>query len=524
MIIGRIFKLDHITQQGQGLTPTLLQVYNPSHLQDQPQLITRKHPVEQSIYHPTPARYVHLTSYPTSTISIETAHLRTIIIRSASTQHPLSTVSPDSNPTIVVLQTERDSSVKTPFNRILPSISFSHRTIGGGNICGSASRVNEFNGLLWTDHSAVNGVERYAQTLDDTLQTECVVLRFVIGALRRMRTNMSADRPLSSFFPDGTSWTICLRPLPLESVNQHFLVEGGPSKNDSSSDRRDLGYSINNSGSDHERTLEPQRAFCPLGSRWDSPITLHQSPSNNPCNGDTPAGSPPPKKAKTVPSAGKVLCWRHVKTDNTMLGQMSRDTEPAIRQVFVAPRNSPVDFRLKLYQLKKLSTHKIPRKAIRFYICSLSASIVVYKMDEVLDGSYGVACDEARFLLFCGGCRRTSSVLVSGRCEDFSADLVNAKLMEGGARNAGDVDESDDDLLGAATPRMASLRWFTGSSRWRASRMSFHTNAPLTTGEQIHQDVKVMEERYQGVWDSHMMTDYCLNLSRDLPEYTYNRK
>ncbi|UYV78908.1 hypothetical protein LAZ67_17000237 [Cordylochernes scorpioides] len=43
-------------------------------------------------------------------------------------------------------------------------------------------------------------------------------------------------------------------------------------------------------------------------------------------------------------------------------------------------------------------------------------------------------------------------------------------------------------------------------------------------GERFHQDMKVMEERYQGVWDCHMMADYCWNLPRDLPEYTYKRK
>ncbi|UYV77462.1 hypothetical protein LAZ67_15001094 [Cordylochernes scorpioides] len=43
-------------------------------------------------------------------------------------------------------------------------------------------------------------------------------------------------------------------------------------------------------------------------------------------------------------------------------------------------------------------------------------------------------------------------------------------------------------------------------------------------GERFHQDMKVMEERYQGVWDCHMMADYCWNLLRDLPEYTYKRK
>ena len=28
-------------------------------------------------------------------------------------------------------------------------------------------------------------------------------------------------------------------------------------------------------------------------------------------------------------------------------------------------------------------------------------------------------------------------------------------------------------------------------------------------GEQFHQDIKIMEERYQGRWDAHMMSDYC---------------
>ncbi|UYV73884.1 hypothetical protein LAZ67_11001261 [Cordylochernes scorpioides] len=43
-------------------------------------------------------------------------------------------------------------------------------------------------------------------------------------------------------------------------------------------------------------------------------------------------------------------------------------------------------------------------------------------------------------------------------------------------------------------------------------------------GERFHQDMDVMEKRYQGVWDCHMMADYCWNLSRDLPEHTYKRK
>ncbi|GFW99262.1 hypothetical protein TNCV_3980871 [Trichonephila clavipes] len=36
------------------------------------------------------------------------------------------------------------------------------------------------NGRLAFDHSAVNGVEWYAQTLNDALQTQCAVLRYVL--------------------------------------------------------------------------------------------------------------------------------------------------------------------------------------------------------------------------------------------------------------------------------------------------------------------------------------------------------
>ena len=33
--------------------------------------------------------------------------------------------------------------------------------------------------------------------------------------------------------------------------------------------------------------------------------------------------------------------------------------------------------------------------------------------------------------------------------------------------------------------------------------------------ERFHQNNKVMEERYQGRWDAHMMVDYCCNLQSD---------
>ncbi|GFY10777.1 hypothetical protein TNCV_1123001 [Trichonephila clavipes] len=63
---------------------------------------------------------------------------------------------------------------------ILPPISFFHRTIGGGDVCGSASSVDQAMDVLRTDHSAVNGVEWYAQTLNDELQTQCAVFQFVM--------------------------------------------------------------------------------------------------------------------------------------------------------------------------------------------------------------------------------------------------------------------------------------------------------------------------------------------------------
>ena len=43
-------------------------------------------------------------------------------------------------------------------------------------------------------------------------------------------------------------------------------------------------------------------------------------------------------------------------------------------------------------------------------------------------------------------------------------------------------------------------------------------------GEIFHQDIKLMEERYQGRWDIKMMSDYCWNLNRDAPDSQHSRK
>ena len=43
-------------------------------------------------------------------------------------------------------------------------------------------------------------------------------------------------------------------------------------------------------------------------------------------------------------------------------------------------------------------------------------------------------------------------------------------------------------------------------------------------GKRFHQDINVMEERYQGRCGTHMMADYCCNLQRYRPLASHTRK
>ena len=43
-------------------------------------------------------------------------------------------------------------------------------------------------------------------------------------------------------------------------------------------------------------------------------------------------------------------------------------------------------------------------------------------------------------------------------------------------------------------------------------------------GERFHQDIRVMEERYQGRWDMHLMADYCWSLQRVCPDAPHTRQ
>ena len=43
-------------------------------------------------------------------------------------------------------------------------------------------------------------------------------------------------------------------------------------------------------------------------------------------------------------------------------------------------------------------------------------------------------------------------------------------------------------------------------------------------GERFHQDIKIIEERYQDRWNANMMADYCWNLQRDNVNTSHSRK
>ncbi|KAF9239590.1 NADPH-dependent glutamate synthase [Melanogaster broomeanus] len=87
----------------------------------------------------------------------------------------------------------------------------------------------------------------------------------------------------------------------------------------------------------------------------------------------------------------RVLGWREVPTDGTILGPAASSKEPAIYQPFVVLRehygdgttcqNGPFDakpFERQVYVLRKHATHTITL-AKAFYVCSLSSKNIVYK-------------------------------------------------------------------------------------------------------------------------------------------------
>jgi len=43
-------------------------------------------------------------------------------------------------------------------------------------------------------------------------------------------------------------------------------------------------------------------------------------------------------------------------------------------------------------------------------------------------------------------------------------------------------------------------------------------------GERFHQDISLMEKRYEGKWNCAILTDYCWTLARDVPTMKYKRQ
>eukprot|EP00057_Strongylocentrotus_purpuratus_P024117 XP_011678591.1 PREDICTED: putative glutamate synthase [NADPH] [Strongylocentrotus purpuratus] len=75
----------------------------------------------------------------------------------------------------------------------------------------------------------------------------------------------------------------------------------------------------------------------------------------------------------------KVLAWHNVPHDTSVLGHTGRAREPLLRQVFVTGEQEKELFEQRVFALRKRATHTIPKKDLRFYICTLSSKSIVYK-------------------------------------------------------------------------------------------------------------------------------------------------
>nr|XP_023020294.1 glutamate synthase [NADH], amyloplastic [Leptinotarsa decemlineata] len=76
-----------------------------------------------------------------------------------------------------------------------------------------------------------------------------------------------------------------------------------------------------------------------------------------------------------------VLAWRTVPTNNSSIGAVAKNSEPFMRQVFLTVKTDVPEDQLDrlFFILRKRASHTIPAPGKRFYICSLSRRVVVYK-------------------------------------------------------------------------------------------------------------------------------------------------
>ncbi|MCA0343414.1 MAG: glutamate synthase subunit alpha, partial [Proteobacteria bacterium] len=108
---------------------------------------------------------------------------------------------------------------------------------------------------------------------------------------------------------------------------------------------------------------------------------------------------------RVVPEEGqRLLGWRDVPTDDSVLGYSVKPIEPVIRQVFIGRGGTCKDvdaFERKLFVIRKRVHHAIwdekAPAAEHFYVVSLSSRIMNYKgmiLAENLPKYYGDLCDE----------------------------------------------------------------------------------------------------------------------------------
>ncbi len=79
----------------------------------------------------------------------------------------------------------------------------------------------------------------------------------------------------------------------------------------------------------------------------------------------------------------RIICYRNVPRDNSMIGELALATEPEMKQVFIEADVESEDLERKLYIIRKRTENKIRESSIPqknlFYIPSLSTRVLVYK-------------------------------------------------------------------------------------------------------------------------------------------------
>lgn len=78
-----------------------------------------------------------------------------------------------------------------------------------------------------------------------------------------------------------------------------------------------------------------------------------------------------------------LIGYRDVPVNSACLGEISRNSEPAIKQVFVAGRYEQDEMERRLYKIRKMTENEIRSSSIIqksvFYIVSLSSKVMIYK-------------------------------------------------------------------------------------------------------------------------------------------------